>query len=151
MLLHRNVQWFRGGLVFKAHRLCVSLNSRLGSNKEEEKTGEAPQDMSGLGSHRSIQGYLAHKKQRRPRTLQYGCAQGLMVVLGRWAVSYERGTPVWRAESNGGPFTRRCLPAKLAAIFVEHIIRVNTAAGLYTHIIRVNTAAGPDTTLGRRA
>ena len=35
---HRNVQRFRGGLVFKAHRLCISLNSRLGSNKEEEKT-----------------------------------------------------------------------------------------------------------------
>ena len=34
-LLHRNVQRFRGGLVFKAHRLCVSLNSRLESNKEE--------------------------------------------------------------------------------------------------------------------
>ena len=28
---------FRGGLVFKAHRLCVSLNSRLESNKEEKK------------------------------------------------------------------------------------------------------------------
>jgi len=25
------------GLVFKAHRLCVSLNSRLESNKEEEE------------------------------------------------------------------------------------------------------------------
>jgi len=37
-LLHRNVQRFRGGLVFKAHRLCVvSLNSRLESNKEEER------------------------------------------------------------------------------------------------------------------
>jgi len=32
------VQRFRGGLVFKAHRLCVSLNSRLESNKEEEDT-----------------------------------------------------------------------------------------------------------------
>jgi len=32
-----NVQRFRGGLVFKAHRLCVSLNSRLESNKEEEE------------------------------------------------------------------------------------------------------------------
>jgi len=31
-LLHRNVQRFRGGLVFKAHRLCVSLNPRLESN-----------------------------------------------------------------------------------------------------------------------
>ena len=39
-LLHRNVQRFRGGLVFKAHRLCVSLNSRLKSNKEEEDLQE---------------------------------------------------------------------------------------------------------------
>jgi len=27
----------RGGLVFKAHRLCLSLNSRLESNEEEEE------------------------------------------------------------------------------------------------------------------
>ena len=32
-LLHRNVQ----RLVLKAHRLCVSLNSRLESNKEERR------------------------------------------------------------------------------------------------------------------
>ena len=37
LLLHRIVQRFRGGLVFSAHRLCVSLNSRLESNKEEEE------------------------------------------------------------------------------------------------------------------
>jgi len=36
-LLHRNVKRFQGGLVFKAHRLCVSLNSRLESNKAEEE------------------------------------------------------------------------------------------------------------------
>ena len=35
-VVYRNLQRFRGGLVFKAHRLCVSLNSRLESNKEEE-------------------------------------------------------------------------------------------------------------------
>ena len=29
---------FRGGLVFKDHRLCVSLNSGLESNKDEEKS-----------------------------------------------------------------------------------------------------------------
>ena len=28
---------FRGGLVFKAHRLCISLNSRLASDTEEEE------------------------------------------------------------------------------------------------------------------
>ena len=31
------MQRFRGGLVFQAHRRCVSLNSRLGSNKEDEE------------------------------------------------------------------------------------------------------------------
>jgi len=31
------MQWFRGGLVFKAHRLCASLYSRLASNQEEEE------------------------------------------------------------------------------------------------------------------
>jgi len=31
------VQQFRGGLVFKAQRLCVSLNSRLEGNNEEEE------------------------------------------------------------------------------------------------------------------
>ena len=36
--LHRNVQRFRGGPVFKAHRRCVSLNSRLESNKERRGT-----------------------------------------------------------------------------------------------------------------
>ena len=34
LLLRRNVKRFRGGLVFRADRLCVSLNSRLESNKE---------------------------------------------------------------------------------------------------------------------
>ena len=31
------MQRFRGGLVFKAHRLCVTLNSRLESNKERKE------------------------------------------------------------------------------------------------------------------
>ena len=37
-LLHRYVHRFRGGLVVKSHRPCVSLNSRLESNKEEERS-----------------------------------------------------------------------------------------------------------------
>jgi len=37
--LHRNVQRFRGGLIFKAHRLFVSLNSRLESKKECRVSG----------------------------------------------------------------------------------------------------------------
>ena len=41
-----------------------------------------------------LQGYLAHKKQRPPRTLQQDSAQGPMVVLGDGAISHVRGTPV---------------------------------------------------------
>ena len=37
ILASSNVHRFRGGLVVKAHRLCVTLNSRLESKKEEEK------------------------------------------------------------------------------------------------------------------
>ena len=34
------MQRFRDGRVFKAHRLCVSLNSRLESNKEKRREGK---------------------------------------------------------------------------------------------------------------
>ena len=43
-LLYRDVQQFRGGLVVKAHRLCVSRNSRLESSKEEEEEEEVVVD-----------------------------------------------------------------------------------------------------------
>jgi len=62
----RNVQRFRGGLVVQAHRLCVSLNSRLERNKEEEDEQSWPAARQEL-----IQGYLAYdKKPPPPRTLQ---------------------------------------------------------------------------------
>ena len=41
-LLHRNVQRFRSGLVFKTDRRCVSLNSRLESNKGEDEEADSP-------------------------------------------------------------------------------------------------------------
>ena len=41
------IQRFRGGLVFKAQRLCVSVNSRLESNKEEEKIQDVEFGMEG--------------------------------------------------------------------------------------------------------
>jgi len=47
--LYRNVQRFRGGLVFEAHRLCVSLNSRFESNKEEEDLLCRVVQISGFG------------------------------------------------------------------------------------------------------
>ena len=48
------MQQFRGGLVFEAHRLCVSLNSRLESNTEEEGEGVVPAEME-LCADSSIQ------------------------------------------------------------------------------------------------
>ena len=51
--LRRNVQRFRGGLVFKAHRLCVSLNSRLESNNEEEVQALRAGRDNDVGAHRS--------------------------------------------------------------------------------------------------
>ena len=45
-----------GGLVFKAHNLCVSLNSRLESNKEEERVQAAngQRGAAGMGQRRDI-------------------------------------------------------------------------------------------------
>ena len=40
--LDRNEKQFRGGLVVKAHRLCVSLNSRPESNEEEARRNTFP-------------------------------------------------------------------------------------------------------------
>ena len=65
--LHRNVQRFRDGLVFKAHRLCISLNSRLESNKEEEfqafgKVGEFQAFGPGSDSAERL-GLLSHDRE----------------------------------------------------------------------------------------
>ena len=59
---------------------------------------DPPQRGSGLVRNNrinvQISGYLVHKKQNPPRTLQQDYAQDPTVVLGGGAVSYERGTPV---------------------------------------------------------
>ena len=47
----RNVKRLRGGLVFKAHRLCVSLNPRLESNKEERREAQLHRAQSTPGKH----------------------------------------------------------------------------------------------------
>ena len=46
-LLHTNVLRFPGGLVFKARRLCVSLNARFESKKEAEVLKLGPGGLSG--------------------------------------------------------------------------------------------------------
>ena len=57
-----------------------------------------------------VQGYLAHKKQPLPRTLQYPHAQGPMVVQGGGVISYEQGTPVLRGRrSEEVERARECL------------------------------------------
>ena len=43
------MQRFPGGLVFKAHRLCVSPNSSLESKKEEKKLLEADDMLDSYG------------------------------------------------------------------------------------------------------
>ena len=50
-----------------------------------------------------IQGCLAHKKHPPPRTLQEDYTQGVMVVLGGGAASYERGTPVRQCSELASP------------------------------------------------
>ena len=57
-----------------------------------------------------LQGYLAHKKQRPPRTLQKDYAWGPMVTLGGGAVSYGRGTPVQDSQDQILVLTLWCKP-----------------------------------------
>ena len=47
ILIHRYVQRFRGGLVFKTHRLCVSLKYRLESDTENRERFEPPHPTQG--------------------------------------------------------------------------------------------------------
>jgi len=60
-----NVQRFRGGLVFKAHRLRASLNSRLESNKEEE---EVMRDCSRRGSLTEDHAYICCRTDKGSRS-----------------------------------------------------------------------------------
>jgi len=55
---HPAVQRFRGGLVFKAHRICVSLNSTLERNKEEKETDPAvfPEEAIDVCGHPHAEG-----------------------------------------------------------------------------------------------
>jgi hypothetical protein len=64
----KNVQRLRGGLVFKAHRLCVSLNSRLESNEEEKKVPRGT-----LQTRRSA--------DLRGTPLQQACGSGVPLII----------------------------------------------------------------------
>ena len=46
------------------------------------------------GIEEPVQGYLTDKKTHPPRTLPQAYAWGPRGVLGGWASSYERGSPV---------------------------------------------------------
>ena len=82
------MQRFQGGLLFKAHRLCVSLNARLEGNKEEEEEkillvqGLGVRQMRGglTAGNVRLQGYLAHKKSPPPR--DHHRAPGIGILLG---------------------------------------------------------------------
>jgi len=63
-VLHRNVLRFRGRLVFKAHRLRVSLNSRRKSNKEEEKSCRRPASSNIQAKREKLKGFYLKDKAR---------------------------------------------------------------------------------------
>ena len=48
-MLYINVQWFRGGLVFKAHRLLyhLTLGLRIMKKKKKERRNATPGEESG--------------------------------------------------------------------------------------------------------
>ena len=62
------MQRFRGGLVFKAHRLCVSLNSRLECNKEE---GEGLGSVLGSAGGSREPPLPLHQPPQRERTASF--------------------------------------------------------------------------------
>ena len=59
-----------------------------------------------------LQGYLAHKKQTLPMTLQYAHAWGLVVVLGWWGARY----PCTRTSHPHLPRQRGDSAAECAAV-----------------------------------
>jgi len=59
-------------LVFEAHRLCVSLNSRLASNKEDKQRGTGAHTESIMDPpNPAAAGIYAHRD---------GCAYGVLVI-----------------------------------------------------------------------
>ena len=64
-----SASWFRGGLVFKAHRLLYHATLVLRVRKKK-KCGCTGWTRNECGGEQAVQGYLTHEKQRPPRTLQ---------------------------------------------------------------------------------
>ena len=75
-LLPRNAKRFRGGLVFKADRWWLQKVTHLPPVRKAAAGGEKSEQPCTDSSVRTTsfpcraQGYLAHKKQPPPRTLQ---------------------------------------------------------------------------------
>ena len=101
------------------------------------QTSDVPRRLVG-----GVQGYLAHKKPPSRRTLQQAFAQGPMVILGGWAFSYERGTPVRRPmrsnRSNfahityrGTSLTRKRLPVGPYSRTVPRALRWSWGVGVF--------------------
>jgi len=106
-LLHRNVQRFRGGLVFKAHRIFVSLNSRLESNKEEKTKYERGRER---GRERWIERGrgidLAPPSQERCKVFAGVQAVGSLSLSIISNPTY-RGTSLIRNRLPLGPYSRQ--------------------------------------------
>ena len=119
----QNVQRFQGGLVFKAHRLCVSLNSRLESNKEEEEQGCQGAWKSKRGfspdfeRDRERHNRLRALRATRPHTVGYigGCDQeqgGIECPAHRSRGRNLQGNLAYKKPPPPGPY-RRPMPRVL--------------------------------------
>ena len=96
---HRNVQQFRGGLVFQDHRLLHHLSLGLGVIKKKKRVWVSDRVSDMVSREDGVQGAGSTGVPRSyetlpPRILQQDYTSGPMVVLGAAAVSYERGTPL---------------------------------------------------------
>jgi len=82
------MQRFRGGLVFKAHSLCVSINSRFESNKAEKKHAvhRAARCLSMMGGYRGWRETALEATQGQMddffSQLTYKCHQHRMASVG---------------------------------------------------------------------
>ena len=134
-LLHRNVQRFRGGLVFKAHRLCVSLNSRLASNKEEEDTLQLALPFGGEAFQ--VQGTTSRFTRPQSSRIDFGAARsrggGLTTCRARAVPCRRKATPgvfvAGDAACPPGACGSACPPEPVSRQFVNLSAQTDQARG----------------------
>ena len=125
---------FRGGLVVKAHRLCVSINSRLESNKEEERLGMGTQQepvgawpgVAAAAPATAVRGEALEAPSSllncRNPTLKPSSLFGVLLPVGAWP-------GVAAPEAPEAPWTFLCDP-KPSSLLTLTTTNTNTYQGL---------------------